>query len=192
MGSTAERLLNLLVDRSYRFDPKNKFKLASGKLSDYYLECKLTSFYAPALPLIGEVFYERVKGRAAAVGGLTQGADPLALATAYYSTLCGNPIRAFSVRKEPKKHGTQRGIEGCVSAGDQVIVLDDVVTTGGSTIQAIRICRQEGLIVVGVVVLVDREEEDGMANIQKELGPNLPVEAIFCRKWRPLKSVYVL
>ncbi len=183
MENAREKLLALLAQRSFRFDPQNKFLLASGKLSDTYIECKLTSFYGPALPLIGEVLYERVRGKgAAAVGGLTQGADPLALAVAYFSALRGDPIQAFSVRKEPKKHGTRRWVEGCVAAGDKVIVLDDVVTTGGSTTAAIRACRQEGLLVVGVVVLVDREEEGGMENIKRELGQDLPAEAIFSKR----------
>jgi len=182
MLSAVEHLLELLVNRSYRWDPVNKFKLASGKLSDYYLECKLTTFYATALPLVGEVLYEMVKEHAvAAVGGLTQGADPLALATSYCSAMQGDPIQAFSVRKEPKQHGARRWIEGCVNPGDAVFVLDDVVTTGGSTIQAIRTCRKEDLDVRGVLVLVDREEDNGLTNIQTELGGDLPVLSVFKR-----------
>ena len=189
MLSAVEQLLKLLVNRSYRWDPVNKFKLASGKLSDYYLECKLTTFYATALPLVGEVLFEMVKehtslsGRqaVAAVGGLTQGADPLALATSYYSAIQGDPIQAFSVRKEPKQHGARRWIEGCVNPGDAVFVLDDVVTTGGSTIQAIRTCRKEELDVRGALVLVDREEDNGLMNIQTELGGDLPVLSVFKR-----------
>jgi len=182
MLSAVEQLLELLVNRSYRWDPVNKFKLTSGKLSDYYFECKLTTFYATALPLVGEVLYEMVKEHAvAAVGGLTQGADPLALATSYYSAIQGDPIQAFSVRKEPKQHGARRWIEGCVNPGDIVFVLDDVVTTGGSTIQAIRACRKEELDVRGALVLVDREEDNGLMNIQTELGGDLPVLSVFKR-----------
>ena len=182
MLSAVEQLLELLVNRSYRWDPVNKFKLTSGKLSDYYLECKLTTFYATALPLVGEVLYEMVKEHAvAAVGGLTQGADPLALAISYYSAMQGDPIQAFSVRKEPKQHGARRWIEGCVNPGDVVFVLDDAVTTGGSTIQAIRACRKEELDVRGALVLVDREEDNGLMNIQTELGGDFPVLSVFKR-----------
>lgn len=176
-----EQLLALLVERSYRWDPINKFQLASGKFSDYYLECKLTTFYAPALPLLGAVLYEKIHGQAVAVGGLTQGADPLALAISFHSAAQGTPIHAFSVRKEPKAHGTRRWIEGCANPGDAVIVLDDVVTTGGSTIKAIRACREGGLAVRGVLVLVDREEDNGIDNIHTELGSSFPVLSVFTR-----------
>lgn len=181
MPDAKQQLLALLVERSYRWDPVNKFTLASGKHSDYYLECKLTTFYAQAIPLVGELLYKMVQGRAVAVGGLTQGADPLALAIASYSAGQPDIIQAFSVRKEPKAHGARRWIEGCVQAGDRVFVLDDVVTTGGSTIKAIRACREMALDVQGVGVLVDREEDDGVHTIQTELGGNLPVLAAFTR-----------
>lgn len=181
MTDTRIQLLKLLVERSYRWDPVNKFLLTSGKLSDYYLECKLTTFFAPALPLLGEVLYEMIKGRAVAVGGLTQGADPLALSIAYHSAVHGDPVHAFSVRKEPKSHGTRRWVEGCVNPGDGVFVLDDVVTTGGSTIRAIQACRESELDIRGVVVLVDREEDDGANNIRTELGGNLPILSVFTR-----------
>ena len=181
MPVAREQLLAVLVERSYRWDPVNKFTLASGQLSDYYLECKLTTFQAQAMPLVGELLYEMIKGQAVACGGLTQGADPLALALAYYSAGQGDPIQAFSVRKEPKPHGARRWIEGCANPGDQVFVLDDVVTTGGSTIKAIQVCREVGLEVRGAAVLVDREENDGIQNIQTALGGALPVLAVFRR-----------
>jgi orotate phosphoribosyltransferase len=181
MPGAREQLLAVLVERSYRWDPVNKFTLASGQLSDYYLECKLTTFQAQATPLVGQLLYEMVKGQAVACGGLTQGADPLALAVAYYSAAHDDPIQAFSVRKEPKPHGARRWIEGCANPGDQVFVLDDVVTTGGSTIKAIQACREVGLDVRGAVVLVDREENDGRHNIQTVLGEGLPVLAVFTR-----------
>lgn len=181
MQGAREQLLKLLVERSYRWDPINKFTLASGKLSDYYLECKLTTFYAPAQPLVGAVCYEKIHGQIAAVGGLTQGADPLALAISYYSASQRDLLHAFSVRKEPKQHGARRWIEGCANPGDAVFVLDDVVTSGGSTIKAIRACREGGLDVRGVVVLVDRQEDNGISNIQIELGSSLPVLSVFTR-----------
>lgn len=179
MPDARQQLLSALVEQSYRWDPVNKFRLASGRLSDYYLECKLTTFQAVSLPLVGQLLYGMIRGRAVACGGLTQGADPLALALAYYSAGQGDPIQAFSVRKEPKMHGARRWIEGCANPGDRVFVLDDVVTTGGSTIKAIQACRDGGLDVQGAVVLVDREENDGLHSIQTALGPDLPVLAVF-------------
>lgn len=181
MPVAREQLLAVLVERSYSWDPVNKFTLASGRLSDYYLECKLTTFQAQAMPLVGELLYEMLKGQAVACGGLTQGADPLALALAFYSAGHNDPIQAFSVRKEPKPHGARRWIEGCANPGDQVFVLDDVVTTGGSTIKAIQVCREVGLDVRGAAVLVDREENEGIRNIQTALGEGLPVLAVFTR-----------
>ncbi|MGH7964757.1 MAG: orotate phosphoribosyltransferase [Candidatus Binatia bacterium] len=174
--------MKLLVERSYRWDPINKFTLASGRLSDYYLECKLTTFYAPAQPLVGAVLYEMIHGQeVVAVGGLTQGADPLALAISYYSASQSSPLQAFSVRKEPKQHGARRWIEGCAHPGDAVFVLDDVVTSGGSTIKAIRACREGELEVRGVMVLVDRQEDNGISNIRIELGSSLPILSVFTR-----------
>ncbi len=181
MQDARQQLLAALVEQSYRWDPAKKFRLASGRLSDYYLDCKLTTFQAHSLPLVGRLLYERIKGRAVACGGLTQGADPLALALAYYSAGQGDPIQAFSVRKDLKTHGARRWIEGCASPGDRVFVLDDVVTTGGSTIKAIHACREGGLDVRGAAVLVDREEDDGLHTIQTALGPDLPVLAVFTR-----------
>jgi len=90
-------------------------------------------------------------------------------------------VNAFSVRKQPKDHGTRKWVEGCVAAGTKVVVIDDVVTTGGSTVKAIRRCREEGLEIVGVVVLVDREEENGMAAVRREAGDDVPVDAVFTR-----------
>ena len=181
MPDARQQLLAALVEQSYRWDPVKKFRLASGRLSDYYLECKLTTFQAHSLPLVGQLLYDRLKGRAVACGGLTQGADPLALALAYYSAGQTDPIQAFSVRKEPKAHGARRWIEGCAQPGDRVFVLDDVVTTGGSTIRAIEACREGDLDVRGALVLVDREENDGLNNIRTALGEALPVLTVFTR-----------
>ncbi len=93
-----------------------------------------------------------------AVGGLTLGADPIAYAIAYASALAGRPVRAFTVRKEAKKHGTAKRIEGPFAAGDRVVVIEDVITTGGSAANAVDAIRAEGGIVVGILALVDREE----------------------------------
>ena len=158
-------------------DENEIFPLASGKKSRYYVDCKATTMRAVALPIVGELLCSYIQEEVDAIGGLTMGADPLSMAASYYSATARRNINSFSVRKEPKKHGMKKWIEGCVKSGDRVIVVDDVVTTGGSTITAIKHCEDEGLSVVGVIVLVDREEENGFANIKK-IVPNVPVRSI--------------
>ena len=175
------KLLELLVARSYRRADTPSFRLTSGKLSNFYIDCKMTTMHGQAMPLIGEAFAQHLPDGIDAVGGLTMGADPIAHAIAHHCSLHGRSVNAFSVRKEPKKHGTRKWIEGGVEPGSKVVVLDDVVTTGGSTIDAIRKCREEGLRVTGVLVLVDRQEEGGMEAIRREAGPDTPVSAIFTK-----------
>jgi orotate phosphoribosyltransferase len=113
--------------------------------------------------------------RPKAVGGLTLGADPIATAAAFASYLKGTPLEAFVVRKEPKRYGTMRQIEGCVEAPDPVVILEDVLTTGGSARKAVEAARREGLKVLAVLVLLDRQE--GGAEAIKALG--LPLYSIF-------------
>lgn len=175
------KLLELLVTRSYRRADTPSFRLTSGKLSNFYIDCKMTTMHGQAMPLIGEAFAREIPDSIDAVGGLTMGADPIAHAIAHYCALHGRSANAFSVRKEPKKHGTRKWIEGGVEPGSKVVVLDDVVTTGGSTIDAIRKCREEGLQVAGVLVLVDRQEEGGLETIRREAGADVPVRAIFTK-----------
>lgn len=168
--------------RSYlvRRPPEPPFLLASGATSWHYFDCERTTTYAPALPLLGEAFYRLLDRTVTAVGGLTRGADPIADAVAFYSVVRGErPVNAFSVRKEPKSHGTGRWLEGSVEPGETVAVVDDVVTSGGSVIRALERCREEGLRVAQVLVLVDREEQDGMARVRAAAGPDVPVLAIF-------------
>ncbi|HXN30230.1 MAG TPA: orotate phosphoribosyltransferase [Polyangiaceae bacterium] len=169
-------LLELLATLSYDHTP-GAYVLASGKESDEYLDCKMALSHAEALPSLGRLFLSQIEPRVVAVGGLTMGADPIAVSTAQASA-GGRNLRWFSARKEPKKHGRRKLIEGDVSSGP-VAVVDDVVTTGGSTIDAIRKARADGLDVVQVIVLVDREEEGGLGRIRAEAGPGVPVAAIF-------------
>ncbi len=179
MPSMKERLQQLILEHAFQFSQTPSFKLVHGGMSQYYFNCKMVTLDPEGQVLIGNLIYQAVKDvRVQAVGGLTLGADPMANATAYASWLLNDPIQAFVVRKKQKDHGAGRLIEGKVKPGDRVAVLDDVITTGGSTLQAIAACRDFGLQVVKAVVLVDRQEMNGRENILKEV-PN--VEALITR-----------
>jgi orotate phosphoribosyltransferase len=156
----AVRLLELL--RTHAFERKN-ITLSSGKQSDFYIDCKQVTLTAEGHFLVGQLFravIDRVAPSAEAVGGLTLGADPLVSATSLMSFLAGRPMHGFLVRKEPKGHGTGQWLEGRtrLRAGMPVVILEDVVTTGASTLRAIERARAAELDVVHVVALVDREE----------------------------------
>lgn len=152
------RLKAILKRNSVRF---GTFTLVSGQTSDVYVDGKLTTCTAEAMPLVGRAFLRKIQARnwrPDAVGGLTLGADPIAFAIARESLDAGRAIDAFVVRKEPKKHGMQRFIEGLDQPqGRAVVILDDVCTTGGSTVQAIERAKGAGMNVLGAVCLVDRE-----------------------------------
>jgi orotate phosphoribosyltransferase len=154
------RLAEILRQRSVRTG--EEFVLASGRRSSVYVDARTTTLYAEAMPLIGRLFLAKMrerKWRPGAVGGLTLGADPIVAAIARESLETGLPVNAFLVRKETKKHGLQKQIEGLIEKPPlDVVVVEDVATTGGSAAQAIAACREAGLDVLGVVALVDREE----------------------------------
>lgn len=163
-----KELLNLLYHKAYKYSEKPSFKLASGKLSHFYIDCKAVSMTPRGLQLIGKVIYDRIISlNVQGVGGLTMGADPIAAAIAFTSSSGTYPLNYFSIRKVPKGHGLNRFIVGPVSQGDRVIIVDDVVTTGGSTIKAIKVAKDFGLYVVKVIVVVDRQE-GGMKAIENE------------------------
>ena len=160
-----DQLLGLLVRHSFQYSAEPTFTLASGRKSRYYINCKKTTFMPEAMPLLGRLFFERIKALEHkvgapidAVGGLTLGADPIAYAIAYHSALEGSPIQAFSVRKEPKSHGTQKWVEGFEQAGTRVAIVEDVVTTGASTLKAIQGALHAGFKIAVVLALVDRQE----------------------------------
>ena len=159
MAEKRRELLQLLREKSFRYSPDKHFKLSSGRESPYYVDARPVTFSAPGLALIGEIFYELLKDlEVQAVGGLTLGADPIAHAVALTSFLKGYPINSFTVRKEAKEHGAGRRVEGAVRPGDRVVIVEDVLTTGASTLKAVAGAREFGLEVVKVLVLVDREE----------------------------------
>ncbi len=163
-----ERLLFLLKEKAYR---KGKVILTSGKESDFYIDCRPVTLHPEGGYLVGKLFYELIKsspGKIQGVGGLTMGADPIASAISLISYLEGDPICAFIIRKEPKKHGRSLWIEGIdnLNEGSEVAIVEDVVTTGGSTIKAIERALEEKLKVVKVLAIVDRNE-GGRENIKK-------------------------
>jgi orotate phosphoribosyltransferase len=162
-----ERLRRLLLDRSVR---RGDFVLASGQRSSYYIDCRLTTMSAEGQGLIGELGWRALRDagwRPRAVGGLTMGADPVAYAVASASFGTELVVDAFSVRKEAKAHGTGRVIEGCFTAGDDVVIVEDVITTGGSAQRAITAVETAGGRVLGVLAVVDREE-GGRAALERE------------------------
>ena len=159
MEQKKARLLHILKERSFRYSPDSPFKLASGRESPYYVDCRPVTHSAEGLALIGEVIFDLIKDQEVqAVGGLTMGADPLAHAVALISYQQGQPINAFSVRKFVKGYGAGGRIVGPVRPGERAVVLEDVVTTGGSALEAIKAARDFGLLVDEVIILVDREE----------------------------------
>ncbi|MGO9690605.1 MAG: orotate phosphoribosyltransferase [Syntrophobacteraceae bacterium] len=173
------RLLELILEYAFQYSETPAFKLAHGGTSRFYFNCKRITLDPEGQYLVGNLVFDAVKDLGiSAIGGLTLGADPIANATAYSSWLRGRPIQSFIVRKTSKDHGIIAAIEGKIKAGDRVAVVDDVVTTGGSTLQAISACRQAGLEIVGVLALVDRQEMNGRENIEKQI-PNF--KALFTR-----------
>ncbi len=164
------RLKRLVLERAFQYSEQATFRLVSGAMSRFYFNCKKVTLDPEGQYLIGNLFFQAVRHlEVQGIGGLTLGADPIASAVAYTSWVQQRPIQSFVVRNKPKEHGTAGLIEGNVHAGDRVVVVDDVITTGGSTLQAIEACRQAGLEVVRVVVLVDRQEMNGRENISKEV-----------------------
>lgn len=162
-------LIRLLCEKSFRYNPEPIFKLVSGGTSCFYVNCKPVTLSPRGMFLVGHLMFEAIRDAdIAAVGGLTFGADPIAIATAFASELQGKPVKAFSIRKTQKDHGIIRWIEGDMAQGERVVIIDDVATTGGSTIKAIERARSEGLDVVKAVILVDRQE-GGLENIRQHV-----------------------
>jgi len=178
MANARAKLLKMLAEKSFRL---GNFKLSSGGTSDYYIDCRLTTLDAAGAVATGEAVVEEIRERgwkADAIGGLTMGADPIVVATSVISSQQGAPINGFLVRKAEKTHGTGQRIEGFREKGAQVVVVDDVCTTGASTIQAIEAAREFGFEISGVLCLVEREEAGGRANVEKAAAP-VPFVALF-------------
>jgi orotate phosphoribosyltransferase len=174
MFSARQELLHLLATKSFRL---GEFKLSSGGTSDYYVDCRTTTLDARGSQLTGQVFLEGIRKRKwqpQAIGGLTMGADPIVVAVAVTS----GEIHGFLIRKNEKQHGTGQRIEGFRQKGTRVVIVDDVCTTGSSTIQAIEAAREFGFEIAGVMCLVEREEAKGRPSVEKAATP-APFVSIF-------------
>ena len=174
MSTARQELIKLLAQKSFRL---GEFKLSSGGTSDYYIDCRTTTLDARGAQLVGQVFLDEMRGQgwhADAIGGLTMGADPIVVAVAVTS----GTLHGFLVRKAEKQHGTGQRIEGFREKGARVVIVDDVCTTGSSTVQAIEAAREFGFKVVGVMCLVEREDAHGRPNVEKAAAP-APFISIF-------------
>jgi orotate phosphoribosyltransferase len=172
--SARQQLLEILAEKSFRL---GDFKLSSGGKSDYYIDCRTTTLDARGAQLTGKVFVEEIQSRRwkpQAIGGLTMGADPIVVAVAVTS----GEIHGFLVRKAEKQHGTGRRIEGFQKSGAPVLIVDDVCTTGASTVQAIVAAREFGFQIIGVMCLVERIEANGRAAIE-QAAVGVPFISIF-------------
>ena len=174
MSTVRQELLRLLAHKSFKL---GEFKLSSGTTSDYYVDCRTTTLDARGSQLTGQVFLEEIRARGwkpQAIGGLTMGADPVVVAVSVVS----GELSGFLVRKGEKQHGTRQRIEGYREKGARVVVVDDVCTTGASTIEAIEAGREFGFEVVAAMCLVEREEAGGRPNVEKAASP-APFVSIF-------------
>jgi orotate phosphoribosyltransferase len=185
MHSSRQDLLRLLAYKSFRL---GEFKLSSGGTSDYYIDCRTTTLDAKGSRLTGEVFFDEIRQRGwkpQAIGGLTMGADPIVTAVSVVS----GELHGFLVRKAEKQHGTGQRIEGFREKGARVVIVDDVCTTGASTVQAIEAAREFGFEVAGVMCLVEREEAKGRPSVEKAAAP-VPFVSVFTA--RDVREEHVL
>jgi orotate phosphoribosyltransferase len=167
MSTARQELLEMLAHKSFRL---GEFQLSSGSTSDYYIDCRTTTLDARGAQLVGEVFLDEIREQgweADAIGGLTMGADPIVVAVAVTS----GTLHGFLVRKAEKQHGTGQRIEGFREKGARVVIVDDVCTTGSSTVQAIEAAREYGFEVVGAMCLVERQDAHGRPSVEKAAAP---------------------
>ncbi len=183
MSDTAADLKKILLEKSVR---TGEFTLASGKTSDLYIDCRVTAMDPFGANLIGKLGWQAVREKIQAenldiqcIGGMTLGADPISLSVGMASAIAhpDEALQVFTVRKEPKGHGAGKQIEGNFKSGDTIVVVDDVITTGGSTLKAVDVIEREGGKVAFCLVLVDREEGGRQAIEERDI----PVIALFSR-----------
>jgi orotate phosphoribosyltransferase len=173
-------LIDMLCQKSFKFSEEPIYKLVSGRMSQFYVNCKPVTLSAQGIFLAGHLIFEAIKDEdVTGVGGPTFGADPLAVAAAFASELKGKPINAFSIRKTRKDHGIVRWIEGDIQPGERVAIIDDVATTA----------RSEGLDVIKAVILVDRQE-GGLENIRKHVSnvSSIVTRDELVRHWQSIQS----
>lgn len=173
-GNPKTDLLRILAHKSFRL---GEFKLSSGATSDYYIDCRTTTLDARGSRLTGEVFGNEIRKQGwkpEAIGGLTMGADPIVSAVSVVS----GEVNGFLVRKAEKQHGTGQRIEGFRKKGARAVIVDDVCTTGASTVQAIEAAREFGFEIVGAMCLVEREEANGRPAVERAAAP-APFISIF-------------
>lgn len=182
-ATAKQNLLAILLEKSVR---RGEFTLSSGAKSDYYIDCRMTTTDAAGALLVGEVMLDLIRKEEArhgvtlkAIGGLTSGADPVTFAVGILAAQRdpARPLQMFIVRKEPKSHGHTKLIEGNFNPGDTVVIVDDVVTGGGSTLKAIKAVQDAGGTVAFVAVIVDRQQ----GGKQKIEETGIPVVAAFQR-----------
>src|ERR1700676_5571227 len=167
MSTARQELLEMLAHKSFSL---GEFQLSSGSTSDYYIDCRATTLDARGAQLVAEVFLAEIREQgweADAIGGLTMGADPIVVAVAVTS----GTMHGFLVRKAEKEHGTGQRIEGFREKGSRVVIVDDVCTTGSSTVQAIEVAREYGFEVIGVMCLVERQDAHGRPSVEKAAAP---------------------
>ncbi len=163
-----DRLMEIILEKSFQYSEEPIFKLVSGGVSNFYFNCKPTMLDPEGKELIGRLIFSTIRDlQVTGIGGLELGSVPISSAVSLISQLEGQPVKEFIVRKEKKDHGIPAKVEGEFVAGEKVVVVDDVITTGGSTIKAIEAVQKLGLEVAKVVVLVDREEMNGRQSIEK-------------------------
>ncbi len=167
ISAIKEELLNLILERAFLYNPDQPFKLSSGKESPYYLDCRKITLFSRSFEMIGELFWEEIRFMdVQGVAGMSIGADPIVCAVLSKASQEGVSLEGFLVRKEPKKHGTQKQIEGNLREGLRVVIVEDVVTTGKSVLKAVEAVEKAGLNIAKVIALIDRQE-GGRENIEK-------------------------
>lgn len=167
MSELVDRLREMILVKAVRTD--GPFTLSSGGVSDWYLDLRQVTFDGAGAALVGQCVLEHVHPEATGVGGLTMGADPIAVATAVAASHAGRDLRSFSIRKAAKSHGTGGKLVGPVARGDKVVIVEDTTTTGGAIVEVIEAAEEEGLTVLDIICLVDRSNGIAKARMD-ELG----------------------
>jgi orotate phosphoribosyltransferase len=184
----AELIEHFKKTKSFKHDPINKFRLSSGVLSDFYVDCKPVVADPILLAKIGEYSFEKVKNlEFDCIGGLEIGAIAIAAIISQYGLRHARKWPNFVVRKQAKGHGLGKKIEGIVNSGNRALIVDDVLTSGGSILQAVEAARQAGLLVDSALVIVDRQEQDGERNLEKE-GVKL-ISLLTIKDFQSIKSL---